>query len=146
MKIGGDLNARSGNRESWYVGKGEEENRRSKDKKCDAEGVQLIAATEEGWCILNGVMAGDREGEFTYISERGLSAIDYTIVNWESIGKIKDFKVEGRMESDHMPIVCELRQGYKKRDLEIKSEFREKIVWNEESKTKYQLVTMNVSF
>lgn len=60
---------------------------------------------EIGGNILNGVINGDREGEFTYVDPRGSSVIDYIVVNDNCYEIVNNFKVANGVDSDHMPII-----------------------------------------
>lgn len=113
--IGGDLNARTGN-EGGPIGRGErkEEIRRSKDRIINREGRILINKIKErGWMILNG--SYEREGEWTYIAETGLSVIDYVISNEKVIEEVLKVEEGNRTESDHMPMEVELVERIRKR-------------------------------
>lgn len=55
--------------------------RESKDKILNREGNKLLGMCEDkDLCVLNGRTADDREGEYTYVSTRGSSLIDYCCV------------------------------------------------------------------
>lgn len=41
----------------------------------------------------------------------GLEAIDYVIVNKEAIEKVEEFKVDSRVDSDHMPLKVIWKKG-----------------------------------
>lgn len=87
-------------------------NRRSKDKKVNSEGRELIKFVGEiGGNILNGVINGDREGEFTYVGPRGSSVIDYIVVNDNCCEIVNNFKVANGVDSDHMPIIMTTTAG-----------------------------------
>lgn len=109
--VGGDFNIRTGEKGRWVKTLGEvEEIRRSKDKVCGNKGEVLLDFIEErGWKILNGCTEGDWEGEFTFIGGRGSSVIDYIIVNEHAEERVGEFKVEGRIESDHTPVSISIR-------------------------------------
>ena len=117
--VGGDFNARIGDK-GGRVGREEEEEEKkgkSKDKKVNREGRKLLEATGEiEWAILNGNMKGDEEGEYTYTGGRGESVIDYVITGEEERGEIECMKVEDRVESDHHPIVLEMKGGGEERE------------------------------
>ncbi|XP_043604821.1 uncharacterized protein LOC122577561 [Bombus pyrosoma] len=124
MIVGGDWNARTGE-EGGQVNEDieKEKDRRSKDKKINAEGRTLLRY-ERGWTIING---RDEEGEeWAYIGERGNSVIDYVIGKQEATEEIFDVKVGKRTESDHMPLEVEIggpelqnpKKGKKKRKRE----------------------------
>ncbi|CAK9816314.1 hypothetical protein ANTPLA_LOCUS8954 [Anthophora plagiata] len=59
---------------------------------------------------MNGDTEGDEEGEFTYIGN-GESVIDYVIGNEETREKVERVEVEGRIESDHQPVVVWIEGG-----------------------------------
>ncbi|XP_077282353.1 uncharacterized protein LOC143908534 [Temnothorax americanus] len=51
---------------------------------------------------------GDWEGEFTYVDARGSLVIDYIIVNGYVHDKVLEFKVDDRVDSDHLPLAMEM--------------------------------------
>jgi hypothetical protein len=54
---------------------------------------------ENGWEVLKGNKQGDEEGEWTtYIDSRGLTVIDYGIVNEEAWERVEEFKIGERVE------------------------------------------------
>ncbi|UYV84087.1 hypothetical protein LAZ67_X001133 [Cordylochernes scorpioides] len=72
-----------------------------------AEGL-LESLEDNSLTIINGRSTGDREGDFTYVSERGSSTIDYCIVSQGILEKILDFRIETQMYSDHLPLILKL--------------------------------------
>ncbi|UYV74658.1 hypothetical protein LAZ67_12000433, partial [Cordylochernes scorpioides] len=72
-----------------------------------AEGL-LEFLEDNSLTIINGRSIGDREGDFTYVSERGSSTIDYCIVSQGILEKISDFRIETQMYSDHLPLILKL--------------------------------------
>ncbi|UYV78723.1 hypothetical protein LAZ67_16002554 [Cordylochernes scorpioides] len=72
-----------------------------------AEGL-LEFLEDNSLTIINGRSTGDREGDFTYVSERGSSTIDYCIVSQGILEKISDFRIETQMYSDHLPLILKL--------------------------------------
>lgn len=89
----------------------------------------MLKLTEDrGWHILNGQVAGDYNGELTYVGKRSASVIDYAIVNTVTMQKIRRFRVEDGVESDHLPLGVEL-EGYMERD-EREVERRKRVVTN----------------
>lgn len=61
--------------------------RRSKDKVINVEGEILRDWMEDiVWAVANGMLAGNEEGEFTYVSEVGVSVIDYVLMNMQVWG------------------------------------------------------------
>lgn len=62
----------------------------------------------------------NREGECTYVRADGATVIDYVLLNTAGWNKIKRFRVEGRTESDNIPLslqidIAEKKEGRKKR-------------------------------
>ena len=83
--------------------------RKSKDFVVNREGKDLINFCEKlGLGILNGVKNGDEEGEFSQVGIRGNSVVDYGIVNREVWEVVQEFKIDLRIESDHMPIIIKI--------------------------------------
>lgn len=106
LLIGGDFNAKTGKRGSFCD---EVAERESKDKVTNTEGVRLLEMVEKsGWEILNGNMEGDEEGEFTFIGAQGNSMIDYILIDTKIKEEIQNFRIEERVESDHLPMVVEI--------------------------------------
>ncbi|RYA67777.1 hypothetical protein DD592_27285, partial [Enterobacter cloacae complex sp. 2DZ2F20B] len=118
--IGGNFNARSGDKGTRIIDKEKGEKRGSKDKANNKEGKILWQIIEEmGREILNGNKEGDEEGEWTYVGARGESIIDYAIVNEEAWEEIESFKVREMVESGHMPLKIKIRgkeQEYEKQE------------------------------
>lgn len=109
--VGGDFNIRIGEEGGWDEQTGEC-NRKSKDKIIGSRAGKLIdLVSEVGGRILNGASEGDRKGEYTYVGARGSSVIDYVFVNEVGYNIVNSFKVGERVESDHMPLIAELRIG-----------------------------------
>lgn len=144
--VGDDFNIRTGNLEGDKKKRGTE--RRSKDKKVGNRGCELMERMRESDLeILNGKTEGDREGEFTYIGPRGSTVIDYIFVNKNLIEEVVKFRLEERVESDHLLICVEVKQEEEKErreeeereyKLEEREESREYICWDEEFKERYQ--------
>ncbi|KAJ3658794.1 hypothetical protein Zmor_010515 [Zophobas morio] len=82
--IGGDFNARLGDKGTRIIDKEKGEKRGSKYKTNNKE-------------------------EWTYVGARGESIIDYGIVNEEAWEEIESFKVGERVESDHMPLEIKIK-------------------------------------
>lgn len=106
--IGGDFNARIGeeggnDEEGWDI------KRRSKDKVMNSRGKRLVELVGDiGGYFLNGTTKEDIEGEFTYVGPRGCSVIDYVIVVDNDADIVNSFKIEERVDSDHMPLSLEI--------------------------------------
>ncbi|KAJ3646688.1 hypothetical protein Zmor_024264 [Zophobas morio] len=116
--IGGDFNARLGEKGTRIINPEKGEKRVSKHKANNKEGKILWEIIEEmGWEILNGNKEGDEEGERTYVGASEESIIDYAIVNEEGWEEIESFKVGERVESDHMLLEIKIKgkeQEYEK--------------------------------
>lgn len=85
--------------------------RKSKDKIIGNRGrnthtVELIK--EVGGYVLNGTMKEDKEGEFMYTETRESSVIDYIIVNEYDLDRMEKFRVEGRVDSDHLLVTTRI--------------------------------------
>lgn len=141
LLIGGDFNIRIGN-EGALVDEIDREQgkgvRNSKDKVVGNGGRRMIEMlVKKRWTVANGNVEGDEEGEYTFTGPRGNTVIDYVIMNERIRDKVRKFKVEERIESDHAPISIELenirgekvREEREKRNLETK----EILSWSEES-------------
>lgn len=128
--FGGDYNARTGEEMGCELYK--EKRRRSKDKVLNVEGEELLE--NKGLNIVNGRTEGDKEGNFTYISSRGCTVIDYVVTNEEEWEKIKSCKIEERVESDHFPVTI----GWSTEEEEADEEkWTVKYMWDEESIKRY---------
>jgi len=146
--IGGDFNARIGteggnDEEGWGVV------RKSKDKVVNNRGKEFIDLVGEiGGNIMNGTTKGDKDGEFTYVGERGSSVIDFVVISEYCREIVNDFKIVGRSDSDHMPLILEMkriigREKRKKRTRE-KKEDRWRYRWKEKDIKKYKERTNEV--
>lgn len=77
--------------------------------------------------MLNGVMSGDWE---LYMQARGNAVIDYILMNEFIYDKVKLFKVDDRVDSDHMTVLEtmeEERKGTKEYGAEEEKINEEKI-------------------
>lgn len=64
----------------WKDERAEEGGRRSRDRKANKEGRELISGLEEaGWYIFNECGKGDEESDWTYAGGRGEFVLDYVI-------------------------------------------------------------------
>lgn len=135
--IGGDLNARTGRGSPFFNEEGKVK-RNSKDKVKNTEGTKLIEMVEENGCeILNGNIEGDEIREFTFIGGKGNSVIDYVMIDSLMKDKIKSFRIEDRVESDHLPMVMEI-YGRTEKEKKKEEQWKKKKVWTEEGKRHYQ--------
>lgn len=62
---------------------------------------------ENGLNILNGKTKEDWEGECIY-GTRGCTVIDYAFASENVLAKILEFKIEERVDSDHLSIIVKL--------------------------------------
>lgn len=53
-------------------------------------------------------MEGDEEREYTFIGGQENSVIDYILIDTKIKGEIKNFRIEERVESDHLPMALAL--------------------------------------
>lgn len=109
ITVGGDFNYRTGELGGEEL-ELEGTERRSKDKKIGVGGKNWIEwVQEKGWQIFNGRTEGDWDGEYTYVGARGNTMIDYMLVNDRMRRKVRRLEIEGRVESDHMPMVVTIK-------------------------------------
>jgi len=142
--VGGDFNARTGEKGGEVRGEGEEEEgrRKSRDKKVNAEGRVLLERIEElGWVIWNGGINGDEEGEWTYTGGRGESVIDYVLGEIETKEYVEKMEIGDQVDSDHHPVVIWIkdgkRAGYGSRKGGGRKRGTRRIAWSEEGKGKW---------
>lgn len=146
--IGGDFNLRTGTGGGmWRDGEeGQEQGgRKSKDRVETKEGKRWCRFLKErGWGILNGAVRGDEEGEWTYVGGRGRSVIDYVVTGEKAFGEVEKMEVEGKVDSDHMPVVLWVKTGRgvgggcKRKEGEGKGEWMGRGRWNEEGVRKFK--------
>ena len=123
--VGGDFNARTGTEGGREV-EDEQRNRESKDRKINGEVRKLVKMLGKvGWEILNGTIAGDEEGEYTYTGGRGETVIDYVLGDGNTTRGIERMEVGYNVESDHRPLVVTVKTGEKERR---KKEERERTI------------------
>jgi len=118
--LGGDFNIRTGE-----LGGVKEIGieRRSKDKTVSNGGRNMIKWMQnKGWYLLNSTTNGDWEGEFTYVGAKGNTVIDYVMANEKARDRVLEFKVEVRVDSDHMPLQMKIKK--KEEDKEEEEEAR----------------------
>lgn len=83
--------------------------RKNQDKETNHFGKQLLdLCAVEGIHLVNGRTNSDLLGNFTFISNRGCSTIDYCIADSAMFKYISDFKVLDVDISLHLPILCTL--------------------------------------
>ncbi|UYV64118.1 hypothetical protein LAZ67_2006615 [Cordylochernes scorpioides] len=84
--------------------------RRAKDHIISSLSDKLLDFLEDNsLTIVNGRSRGDKDGDFTYISERGSSTIDYCILSQGSLQILLDFKFDDQLYSDHHPLVLTIK-------------------------------------
>ncbi|UYV70882.1 hypothetical protein LAZ67_8000969 [Cordylochernes scorpioides] len=84
--------------------------RRAKDHIISSLSNKLLDFLEDNsLTIVNGRSRSDKDGDFTYISERGSSTIDYCILSQGSLQILLDFKVDDQLYSDHHPLVLTIK-------------------------------------
>lgn len=64
--------------------------------------------------VLNGAMEGNWEEPFTYVGYRGNTIIDYVMTNETVYDKVKEFKIDGEVDLDHMSMIV-IREGEERR-------------------------------
>ena len=84
--------------------------RHSEDHDKNGNGSKLLnLCRTSGLIILNGRTRSDAQGACTFFNSRGMSVIDYCIVNIEAWNNVYDFQVDLFNDfSDHAPIVLKL--------------------------------------
>jgi len=95
--------------------------------------------------VYNGTTEGNWNGKFIYIEARN-SVIDYVIVNENICNKVLDFKVEGRMDSDYLPMCLMINKNKEEtaeekentKDKKRRGKKKEIIVWDEEAKKNFR--------
>ena len=145
MLIMGDMNARIGEKGSLILWEEElEVSRNSMDKTLNNAGKVMLEVLEQrNWSVLNGNVAGDLEGNFTFYGA-GQSVIDYMVVNPEALGRVKTMEVINRVESSHMPLKLEILEEI---DVQSKQKVRKVFqVWNEESIGEFKKKTDQMKF
>lgn len=140
--VGGDFNARIGDWDGWMMDEeGGTEKRRSKDKVTSGQGKLLCDwMRERGWYILNGNTKGDENGKFTYVGPRGATVIDYGITDRKGKEWVKEFRIQTRTESDHMPVTINLGTGNETERHSQRGKRRkiERTRWDEESTEEFR--------
>lgn len=95
---------------------------------------------EVGEYVLNGTIKEDKEGEFMYTGTRGSSVIDYIIVNEYDLDRMEKFRVEGRVDSDHLLVTTRIHGGEGSKEEEEEEKERKsriRIRWVTKAKQKY---------
>jgi len=136
----GDFNARTANKNSAYgnqivnnvlVNK----NRKSNDIVCNSFGNKLIDFCNDYNLIIgNGKISNDKDSNFTFIRGEQCTVIDYLLLSNDSL--IDSFKIDQRIESDHMPlnILINRKQTIEQNEL---IPFSTKLRWQDEHVDSY---------
>lgn len=104
----------------WNARTGVSDGRNSKDKVEDPEGKALIGLLDDyGYEILNGRTYGGWHGECTHVDYRSQSVIDYAAVNEVMRGKVTNFRVANKTQSDHFPIEIIIRTPLKSSEVPV---------------------------
>lgn len=77
---------------------------------------------EQGWAFMNKDVKRGEEGKWTYAEEKKESVIDYVIED----EKKRSMVVEEKLESDHNPIVVNIKRKEKRRRGEARKEEKSK--------------------
>ena len=88
--------------------------------------------------IHNGAGDGDRDGQYTYISEHGNSVIDYCITSHEFSKRVHKITIAQRIESVHMPLEISLVLEHKNVPDEKDNFVCEKFVWQTDKAEQYK--------
>ena len=90
--ICGDFNSRCGNLDDFITGVDDIVPRHIVDFSCNSYGEQFIDfLINANMCMLNG--RSDASNEFTSVSAKGSSVVDYCVVSHDDLYKITDFKI-----------------------------------------------------
>jgi len=139
--VGGDFNARTGERGALEDGE-EGRERKSKDKVINKQGEELIKwVEEEGWGIMNGAKEGDREGEVTFTGGRGETVIDYAIGDRAAWERIEKLMIGDEIDSDHQSVTVWVG-GTERREGKMREkrgeEWIEWMDWSEEAREEFR--------
>ena len=149
--LAGDFNARVGNDallfhkaldidHDTFLPPPYSQSRHSKDKLLNRAGICLTKFCFQFNRIwLNGSMNFANSGDFTFLSPRGCSVIDYIVISSSFLPYIFDFAVGDHTDSDHVPLTLIIKLHYQPSSLLDKQSPAEstealcKIHWNEAS-------------
>ncbi|UYV76509.1 hypothetical protein LAZ67_14000842 [Cordylochernes scorpioides] len=133
--LAGDLNTRTGAmgilHNTLYLPCYLTNRRTSKDPVISTHSEQFIDRLDNNTLtILNGRTRGDRSGNYTYISARGSSVVDYCIVSHGLLGYVHDLYIEGLPHSDHLPLIIKMDMSWgPKQVTNPTSRAKEKYIW-----------------
>ena len=111
--------------------------RRNKDHVIDNNGKKLLSLCKSTNCIIaNGRLFQDKEGNYTFCSQRGLSVTDYLLLNINDINAIQNFEILNWTHfSDHAALLFSLKRKhieYSKMKQPNQLTFETKIVFDEQ--------------
>lgn len=107
-------------------------NRKFKDKVVgNGERKVVNLVNKVGDYIINRIISGDKEGEYAYIKTRDCTVIDYIIVNEICNNRVIRFKVDSKIDSNHLPLILTMRS----REEEEESSTEENHIKNIEERT-----------
>ncbi|UYV81851.1 hypothetical protein LAZ67_20002691, partial [Cordylochernes scorpioides] len=111
--------------------------RTSKDPVISTHSEQFIDRLDNNTLtILNGRTRGDRSGNYTYISARGSSVVDYCIVSHGLLGYVHDLYIEGLPHSDHLPLIIKMDMRWGPKQVSNPtSRVKKKYIWFPERAT-----------
>ncbi|UYV63334.1 hypothetical protein LAZ67_2003768 [Cordylochernes scorpioides] len=109
----------------------------SKDPVISTHSEQFIDRLDNNTLtILNGRTRGDRSGNYTYISARGSSVVDYCIVSHGLLGYVHDLYIEGLPHSDHLPLIIKMDMRWGPKQVSNPtSRVKKKYIWFPERAT-----------
>lgn len=105
-----------------------EMNRKSKDKIIGNGGRKLVNLINDiGRYLINGNVKENKERAYIYIGVRGCIVIDYVILN-EMCNKVGSFKVDNRIDSDHLPLILAVRDEGEIASSNIEKDYKKNMV------------------
>ena len=118
--------------------------RNSKDKTIDAKGRKLLELIDNcGGVVVNGRLADDIDGEYSFCGVMGSSIIDYCFCSLDFLKVISKFSIPSKAYSDHFPITisisCNADSQLKKLDLPGK------LPWLQKNLSRYQTSLSDLS-
>ena len=95
--------------------------------------------------ILNGLLPGGQNGNFTYVAPNGSSVIDYFVMSRSLVQFGLHLKVMPRIESKYMPVEMEFKVSRTPTSSEknLSKSKVHKYVWKQESAIEYQTLLMS---
>ena len=112
----------------------------SKDVTLNEFGRYLLYVCEQfNLVVLNGLLPGDEDGNFTYISHSGSSIIDYFIMSRCLVHLGLQLSIVPKIDSKHMPVKMSLKlpSTVSGTDAKPKTYKVQKYIWNTEKSQQY---------